>query len=634
MRKRMLAGMAAAMMLLSAAASAENAVYLRNYGGSGKDAYYDVAAIDGGLLVSGSTSSTDGDLRERTRYGKAGWLFRLDEKGNLVWNFCTSRSGMETITRPTVHDDGRVTCMLTGEGGSEWIELDERGRTQKRVAVPEVETYCLHERFDTAEAAQMTIPYDEAGEPCLALITLHGDGTCCMAKLTQDGALSRGLSFVVTQNDRLFIRCRGGSGRIAMVYIDREDEETGAGRVGLCYVKPGTDEAPEVAEVDTDGLKCSALLDCEPMEDGSILISAQHVFGGCPIVRVNELGETLFTFRMDQLIDQICETASGFAVTYNGGAAYFDEDGHLLGTKEAVANGMNSYVMPTDMAAFGGGVAILYTARGTGAGRDRIRVIAGDGLNMNEEEYQNALFWRENCALLDAWGDETGAVLLLEQRDGERLNIHVDQAGQAREIDGTIEPREAGRWPVSGGTLTWREENSGASVALVDPDGQELWRTRTPIHTVADHLQWRCAAELPDGRFALGGRYTYETKKGTRQEGVMAVIGANAALQKLTLVEDGEGRYAGDICGMLVHPRKGLLMLASTGKWADIGGISRIVSEDGAFSMAVSVGLENKGAHLMMDGLGNVYIAGVDEDNGLSRAVLVGVNLDTGEITY
>ena len=69
----------------------------------------------------------------------------------------------------------------------------------------------------------------------------------------------------------------------------------------------------------------------------------------------------------------------------------------------------------------------------------------------------------------------------------------------------------------------------------------------------------------------------------------MAVIGANAALQKLTLVEDGEDRYAGDICGMLVHPRKGLLMLASTGKWADIGGISRIVSEDGAFSMAVSV---------------------------------------------
>ena len=91
----MLAGIAAAMLLLSGAASAENASYLRNYGGSRKDTYWDVAAIDGGLLVSGSTSSTDGDLDERTRDGKAGWLFRLDEKGRVVWNFCTSRSGMD-----------------------------------------------------------------------------------------------------------------------------------------------------------------------------------------------------------------------------------------------------------------------------------------------------------------------------------------------------------------------------------------------------------------------------------------------------------------------------------------------------------------------------------------------------------
>lgn len=631
MPKRGLAALAAAMMLLSSAASAESAAYLRDYGGSGLDVYGDIAAIDGGLLVAGSTTSTDGDLRERTRSGKAGWLFRLDEKGNMVWNFCSSRWGMDTIIRPTVHDDGRVTCVLAGEGGAEWLEMDDHGRAVKRVSVPDVETHCLHERAE-GETGRILMPYDDGGEVCLALITLHGDDTCCIAKLGQDGALSRGLSFFIAQNDRIFAPCRGGSGRIAMAYIDIEDEETGAGTGGICYVKPGTDEAPEVVPIDTGGMKCTALTDCEPMRDGSLLVGLQHAYYGCYIARVNELGETMFAVRMDNHVDQICETTTGFAAKYSGGAAYFDEDGVLLGTKEVQPRGEFDFVPARNMAAFGDGTAILYTASGTGKGKDRIRVIAGDATEKNEAEYGDALFWRDDCTVADAWGGETGVVLLLDGRDGERVGVYVDGAGNAREIETPPEPREAGRQRVSGGTLTWREEEGGASVALEDETGRELWRTRTPIHTAADRLEWRCAAELPDGSFAFGGRYTYDVPMGTRQEGVMAVIGRDSVLQKLTLVRAYGDRYAGQICDMLAHPTRGLLMLVSTGQWTD-SGVSRIVSADGSVSVPVSVGIESEGAHLLADGRGRVYVVGTDEDNGLSRVVLVGADLDTNGIT-
>lgn len=144
MRKRAAAALMAWMVMQATPAAAQD--WLRSYGGSGRDSLREIVSVGDGILAAGSTTSSDGDLSIRTREGKTGWLLRLGADGSVLWNFCSSRDGKAEICSPFVHDNGCVSCVLTGERGQEWIELNERGRAEKRVAVPDVTQLCRHER--------------------------------------------------------------------------------------------------------------------------------------------------------------------------------------------------------------------------------------------------------------------------------------------------------------------------------------------------------------------------------------------------------------------------------------------------------------------------------------------------------
>ena len=163
----------------------------------------------------------------------------------------------------------------------------------------------------------------------------------------------------------------------------------------------------------------------------------------------------------------------------------------------------------------------------------------------------------------DAWARESGVLLLLEREDGRQSGVYVSADGDARETDAPT-AREAGRQAVSGGVLAWQEERGGAVVTLEDAQGGEIWRLRTVIHTAADRLEWRCALELPDGSYALGGRYLTGEGQRTEQAAALAVVGHEGVLRRIVPVEAKEaGQRVGCVCDMAYDAESGLLLLVS-----------------------------------------------------------------------
>lgn len=131
--------------------------------------------------------------------------------------------------------------------------------------------------------------------------------------------------------------------------------------------------------------------------------------------------------------------------------------------------------------------------------------------------------------------------------DRQRVGLSIDADGGVQEVEAP-EPRKRNRQAVSGGTLLWSEEPGGAAVTLEDGQGREIWRVRTMIHIAADRLEWLCAQELPDGSFALGGRYLTGDGAVQEQAATMAVIGAGRRAARDCPDSVRRGRYARRLC--------------------------------------------------------------------------------------
>nr|WP_293837208.1 putative Ig domain-containing protein [uncultured Arsenicibacter sp.] len=72
--------------------------WLKSFGGSGDDiAYATVATGDGGFVIAGYTSSTDGDVTG-SHGGKDAWVLKVNKEGNLVWQKTLGGSGDDIAT--------------------------------------------------------------------------------------------------------------------------------------------------------------------------------------------------------------------------------------------------------------------------------------------------------------------------------------------------------------------------------------------------------------------------------------------------------------------------------------------------------------------------------------------------------
>lgn len=111
-------------LICSAAYAQENSEFTRIIAGSRADKFCEVfAADDGCILAAGFTFSSDGDLSDRTKTGRSGWLCSLDERGNVLWNFCSRNSQNDEILAPRKHGDGTITVLLRSDG-HEYNQLD------------------------------------------------------------------------------------------------------------------------------------------------------------------------------------------------------------------------------------------------------------------------------------------------------------------------------------------------------------------------------------------------------------------------------------------------------------------------------------------------------------------------------
>ncbi|MBK6609772.1 MAG: gliding motility-associated C-terminal domain-containing protein [Sphingobacteriales bacterium] len=71
-------------------------LWQKTYGGSsGEAASYVCADTDGGILVVGNTSSTDGDVRNKFDNSADIWVLKLDTEGNIVWQKTLGGSNSE-----------------------------------------------------------------------------------------------------------------------------------------------------------------------------------------------------------------------------------------------------------------------------------------------------------------------------------------------------------------------------------------------------------------------------------------------------------------------------------------------------------------------------------------------------------
>lgn len=111
-------------LICAAACAQENGEFTRIVAGSRAEQFNEVfAAEDSSILAAGFTFSSDGDLSDRTKTGRSGWLCCLDEQGNVLWNFCSRNSRNDEILAPVKHDDGTITVLLRSDG-HEYNQLD------------------------------------------------------------------------------------------------------------------------------------------------------------------------------------------------------------------------------------------------------------------------------------------------------------------------------------------------------------------------------------------------------------------------------------------------------------------------------------------------------------------------------
>ncbi len=86
---------------------------VKTYGGSGIDeAVSVIEAIDGNFIILGTTRSTDGDLTGRSGNDSDFWLLKISKEGVIIWSKTFGGSDDESASRITKTNDGGY--LLTG----------------------------------------------------------------------------------------------------------------------------------------------------------------------------------------------------------------------------------------------------------------------------------------------------------------------------------------------------------------------------------------------------------------------------------------------------------------------------------------------------------------------------------------
>ena len=583
--------------------------WTRQYGGSREDKLNFTVSAGDGLLLAGYTLSTDGNLSMRKREGKTGWLLRLDSAGNILWSYCTAHVGRDEMLNPFAHEDGTFSATLKGDGrGSEWLHLDDRGRLLERVEMPASETLCPHGggQMMYGEAA------DVNGEPRFRVHVNHADSSACSHLFMPDGSAVFEGTFPPRgipddpENAPTWKYSPDGSTRAETNVLD--------GELHVVFSYLNSEETLRIKVPAPQG-RMYCVPDYLYNTDGTLIVNTQMENGSGVITRVSETGEVLFNRSTDGGLQNMILTAAGFAGTDGNAIQYFDEDGNLLAETELPQD-----FEVTALAPFGDGAAavdcISQSAKNT--------VFADDSYTPGDllDWYDGMIYTGMDMRVLEAQKQGENMLLLCEHRDGWRTVLSVDAQGQARESAAAIGYDGPSQIALSSGSIRFEEEPFAARVIRMNADGSEAWSMRTPIHTAADRLVWRCACELEDGSLVLGGCFVTGTKTDDQQQAALAHISGRGVLMRMETVEG-----AADICAML-RQGDGMAALVSADEVLD-GGVSGSVQavrwiggeRDGEEKLLLV--FHNPDSAWLFPGPGDVPLAvGTSESGGRLAAVV------------
>lgn len=590
------------------------------FGGSGTDRLMEAVACGDGILAVGSTTSTDGDLSTRAREGKAGWAARISADGRLLWSVCTAHAGRDEMSAPYAHADGTFSAVLSGEkSGSEWLRISDRGKVLMRVAVPAAGKLCLH--TDQARVA-CAMPYEnDYGEAMLAVLVDHGDGMWCLPAMNASGEVFFGAAYPEPR-DLVRVLVGGGRGELAELSTSADD-----GVASVYRLRPGDERSLTQAQVPMAEGKLTFALDAISFDDGSVLFSAQRSDDVTDkIFRVGCTGEVIFELDVQDNMMLLSDTAEGFAALDSDDVIFYDEDGHELGQRRV---GVENMTCASCMVRMGDGVALLLNEPGT-SGDTRLLGVERYS-EQAEGEYDDALYTYPVGELLAAECAGAGVLLLLRETGGGERCVLVDEKGQAAQADAALLPAQDGVLALPDGRLLWQETDGGSEVVRLNGDGSERWRTRTPIHTAADRLQWLCAARTQEGGFLLGGRYLSQVEAvtereeaflqrstdGLRCEAVLAELSAAGVLRRIDTLAD-----LGSVCAILPASEENEGSLLCTGNEMTTSEANVVAALDGSRWRVLHTALLPENAFLLPAQDGGLLAAGTSRRNGRLTAVL------------
>lgn len=514
-KARLAALLTAAVLCLAAAGLGEQ---IGAYGGSGEDILLEAVACGDGLFAAGRTASADRDLSMRTREGETGWAVRIGAQGEILWSFCSAHVGLQTMTSPLALEDGSFSVVLTNAAGAqgEWIILDGNGKLKSRMEVPDA--LCAH----GGVIARM-IPVEAENGCALAVVYAHPDGeTCCHARFDPDGRKRAGETFACGAEAAAG---RGSGGMLVLA-----DAREGA----LRMTRAGADGSAAQAELQTD-FAVGRVHEVLVAEDESALVCggayAQDGESVGFLMRLSSEGELLIgkTFPEYDSMTHLTATDTGYALLGMAENAaeivFIDEDGASLGKAQAPAATL-------DLAQTPGGAAALSHLSGRGQRQAVVTRIAQPEASQDEQTKEDAQ--------LEALAQE----MLLAQQTLQPAQTPAVQA-------------EDDRLSAGEGYLRCSPDGFGVLVTFVGADGRDVFTTRTPIHTAADMLEWRCAVRC-GGDVLLGGRYLTGEGEAMRQEAVVALLTGDGVLRRIETLSG-----AGAVCAMELTDGGVLLHMAA-----------------------------------------------------------------------
>lgn len=302
MKRQILMLILAALTTLCSCVLAESRIY--TYGGSDRDALYDIAAgEDGRIVMTGFTNSTDGTLTGRTKTGRSGWALCVSSDGEVLWSFCTRLGTYDQLTTPVVHDDGSVTMALEAEMSGaheiEAIRLDKNGEVISRRTMRESKG-----AYIALETAHDLKGYVIGGDNAYLLYDLDGAE---IERISTEEWNRNGVRHAASQ--RHIIRIDGEEG--VLYAVGEEGTETALCPVIQLYPAEGVNGKLLGSRYnDLISLSDGGAAGCGWVMSGK---EEQRRYQGL-IARWDEQGNIVFEMWMETgILDEIVQTEDGFA---------------------------------------------------------------------------------------------------------------------------------------------------------------------------------------------------------------------------------------------------------------------------------------------------------------------------------